>query len=704
MYLVFFLGALLAADQTEAFTTTNAFKTSAVKLRSSQGLPSKLPNVGAHSTLFQAHHVLSSTAAKNKVSISDHKLLDFESFGKMLFKGEVAAKYMKKHGLPADTLDNPSWVTNGNIDKVAASLLDWARDNNASVYCHWFQPLGAALFRHGQSAQVQQSMFEFDSLGRLEWNFKGKALLKGETDGSSFPNGGLRVTHSAAAYLTLDPTSPVFIRGDTMFIPSAMVSYYGHALDEKTPLLRASDALSKEASSLLNALNFKTKVSAVNVNIGLEQEFFFVPRSAYLKRPDLQYSGRTVLGRMPPRGQEVCDHYMAPPSLASSAMDCMKEIQEECFKMGIPLRTRHREVAPNQYEFAPLYGLATTQIDQNLMIMQIMDECAVKHGLAALLHEKPFQGVNGSGKHNNWSMSTDNGTNLLNVKQLEEMSGSADIFPVLMAAIVQAIDQYGDLMRMAIACPGNDFRLGACEAPPSIISTYLGEDITAYLHAYKNGDLKSYKPSSKMLKLGASMLADIECPSEDRNRTSPFPYGGHRFEFRACGSSQNVSMVNTVLAAICAKVFKEFTEKIQAGATPREIAQESLKNHWKVIFNGNGYDQANQKMLTENGLWRIDSCVDSICRITEPKNVELFKELGIMTAEECQARQVVMLNQYIGVVEIEALTMVDMINHHIIPSCKAAGVGPLVSIFHFICLTSYTNLISTVYRTLYRKS
>ena len=610
--------------------------------------------------------------------ISDQPPLDFESFGKKSFKGSVATKYLEVQGLPANTLDTPQWVTNGNIDKVAAALLCWAKDNNATLYCHWFQPLGAALLRHGQSAQVQQSMFEFDKLGKVEWNFKGKHLLKGETDGSSFPNGGLRVTYSAAAYLTLDPTSPVFIRGDTMFIPSAMISYYGHALDEKTPLLRASDVLSKEASKLLNLMKFKTTVSSVGMDIGLEQEFFFIPRSAYLKRPDLQLTGRTVLGRFPARGQELGDHYMAPPSLASSALECMKEIQNECFKLGIPLRTRHREVAPNQYEFAPLYGFCTTQIDQNLMVMQILEECAIKHGLTVLLHEKPFQGVNGSGKHNNWSMSTDNGTNLLNVKQLEENSGSAEIFPMLMAAIMQGVDQYGDLLRMAIACPGNDFRLGACEAPPSIISTYLGEDVTSYLDAYKNGEVKPYEPKTRILNLGTSTLAPLETPSEDRNRTSPFPFGGHRFEFRAVGSSQNVSMVNTVLAAICAKIFKEFSDKIEAGMDPKKVTQESLQKHWKVIFNGNGYDPANQEMLTKNGLWRIDSCVDAICRITEEKNVALFQELGILTKDECAARQIVMLNQYVGVVEMEAYTMIDMITQHIIPSVKAAGVGPLV--------------------------
>jgi len=587
-------------------------------------------------------------------------------FGKHVFRGAIAAPYLKKEGLPENTLDSKDWTVNGNADKVANAVLHWAKDNGASTYCHWFQPLASSGVRHGQSAQVQNKMYEFDKKGNLVWDFKGKNILKGETDGSSYPNGGLRGTHHAGAYLTHDPTSPIFLRGDTIFIPSCMVSYYGHALDEKTPLLRATDAINREGVRLLKNLGYNVK--SVSANIGLEQEIFLIPRDAYLKRIDLQMAGRTVLGKMPPRGQEMCDHYMAPPSLASPALACMNEIQDQCFKLGIPLKTRHREVAPNQYEFAPLFGTVTTQQDQNLMVMQIIDEVATQYGLAALFQEKPFQGVNGSGKHNNWSLATDEGVNLLNVGQLAEKSGSEDIFPVIMAAIVSGIDKYGDLMRLAIACPGNDFRLGACEAPPSIISTYLGDDMTKFLEAYKNGSKASYKPRTKILDMGASVLPPIEVPAEDRNRTSPFPYGGHRFEFRAVGSSQNVSLVNTVLLTMTAKIFKDFSDAIEKGASPHSVAAEALNNSWRVIFNGNGYDAANQEMLTKNGLWRFDSGIDAITRYTVPKNIALFKEMKILTEEECNARQTVMLNHYIGTVEIEVNAMIDMINQHIIPA------------------------------------
>jgi len=457
-------------------------------------------------------------------------------YGQHLFKGEVAAPYLEKQGLSKSTLENPSWTTDGSVDKVAAAVLEWAKDNGASVYAHWWQPIGASGVRHGLAGCLFNTMYEFDKSGTPVWDFKGKNILKGETDGSSYPNGGMRGTHCAGAYLSVDPTSPIFLRGDCIYVPATMVSYHGHALDEKTPLLRASDQLSKECSRLLTLLGFKT--NEVNAQIGLEQEIFLIPREPYLKRVDLQLSGRTVIGKASPRGQEMCDHYMSALSYHSPALACMKDIQDTCFKMGIPLKTRHREVAPNQYEFAPLYGTVTTQIDQNLVVMQVIEEIAAKHGLAALLQEKPFQGVNGSGKHNNWSIATDNGTNILNVAQLAKNSGSSEIFPVIMAAIVKAIDQHGDLMRLAIASPGNDFRLGACEAPPSIISTYLGEDVTTFLEGYKNGEDKQYKASTKMLHMGASVLAPVEVPAEDRNRTSPFPYGGSRFEFRAVGSSQ----------------------------------------------------------------------------------------------------------------------------------------------------------------------
>lgn len=551
-----------------------------------------------------------------------------------------------------------------------------AIDNGANVYCHWFQPMGSSGVRHGLTGQVHNMMLKFNGEGEIVQDFKGKTLVRGETDGSSYPNGGLRGTHQAGGYLAVDTSSPIFLRGDTIFIPSVFVSYYGAALDEKTPVLRANAALDKHGSRLLKHLGLNV-ASGIQANIGLEQEFFLVPRDAYYKRPDLQLAGRTIIGKNAPRGQEMCDHYMAPLSTSTAALNCIQEIQDECWRIGIPLKTRHREVAPNQYECAPLYGSNTTQIDQNLMVMQIMEEVAPKHGLTCLIQEKPFNGINGSGKHNNWSLATRDGVNLLDPDSLLGATGNDTAFPIVMAAIISAVDEHGDLMRMAIASPGNDFRLGACEAPPAIVSAYLGDDMTKYLEAFVNGSAAKYEPGRKMLDLGTREVMPFEVPSEDRNRTSPFPYGGARFEFRAVGSSQNTSMVNAVLNTICAEKFAEFADRIEAGEKPADIAREALKKHWKVIFNGNNYDEEKQKELTARGLWRIDSGVEAIARITDAKNIALFEKMKVLSGDECVARQDVLHGHYTGTVEMEALTLIDMINLNIIPSVKAAGVGPL---------------------------
>jgi len=539
--------------------------------------------------------------------------------------------------------------------------------------------MAASGVRHGMSGQVQNRMMKFDrETNEAIFDFDGKDLVIGETDGSSYPNGGLRATHTAGGYLTIDISSPIFLRGDTIFIPAAFVSYYGHSLDEKTPLLRANCALNKHASRLLEHLGLNMTSRSVVSNIGLEQEFFLIPRDQFYRRPDLQAAGRTVVGKNAARGQEMCDHYMAPLSSATPALECMKEIQEQCFKIGIPLKTRHREVAPGQFEFAPLYGVNTTQIDQNLMVMQILEEVAPKYGLACLLQEKPFNDINGSGKHNNWSISTADGVQFMLPSSINKATGNPQAFAVIIAAVVSAIDEHGDLMRMAISSPGNDFRLGACEAPPAIVSTYLGEDMTTYLQNFKDGkDDGEYIPGKKTLDIGVDGILPFNVPAEDRNRTSPFPYGGARFEFRAVGSSQNVSIVNTILNTICAAKFGEFADRIDGGESAIDIAKEALNKHWRVIFNGNNYDESNQTMLTEKGVWRIDSGVEAIHHLSSEKNLELFATMGIMSKEECEAREIVLHEHYVGTVEMEALAFIDIINQHIIPSVKAAEMGNL---------------------------
>mmetsp|Transcript_49176 Transcript_49176/g.73094 ORF Transcript_49176/g.73094 Transcript_49176/m.73094 type:complete len:729 (-) Transcript_49176:158-2344(-) len=596
-----------------------------------------------------------------------------EDYGKNVFTGKVANEYLTKYGVSTDTFKDPNWV-NEKSDEVAAAILEWATDNGATTFCHWFQPAGSSGFRHGQTGQVYNKMLKFDQNGELKFDFDGDLLVKGETDGSSFPNGGLRDTHTAGGYVAIDSTSPVFLRDDVIYIPSVFVSYFGKALDEKTPLLRANDAMSEHGSRLLKHLGYDAAADGgLKANVGLEQEIFFVPRDQYLRRPDLQFAGRTVMGKLPPRDQEMCDHYMGPLSTHTPALAAMKEIQDECFKLGIPLKTRHREVAPGQFEFAPLYGKNTVQIDQNLVIMQIIEEVSAKHGLTALLQEKPFAGINGSGKHNNWSLATATDVPLFLAAPINKVTGNDLAFPVIMAAVVAALDEHGDLMRMSIAAPGNDFRLGAMEAPPAIISTYLGEDLTSYLEAFKDGESSAYVPGKKNLDVGVKSICGIKVPAEDRNRTSPFPYGGARFEFRAVGSSQNVSMVNTVLNTICAQKFKEFADRIDAGEKAEDIAREALNKHWKVIFNGNSYDLDNQKMLTERGVWRIDSGVEANHRLVAEKNLDLFETMGVMSREECTARDMVHLEHYTGTVVVEAGTFIDMINQHVIPSAKAAG-------------------------------
>eukprot|EP00629_Pelagomonadales_sp_RCC1024_P008252 CAMPEP_0119276054 /NCGR_PEP_ID=MMETSP1329-20130426/14769_1 /TAXON_ID=114041 /ORGANISM="Genus nov. species nov., Strain RCC1024" /LENGTH=701 /DNA_ID=CAMNT_0007276475 /DNA_START=32 /DNA_END=2137 /DNA_ORIENTATION=+ len=602
-----------------------------------------------------------------------------EGYGDHVFKGAVAEPYLAKQGLSAATLKSADWTKDAaTADKVAAAVLEWATENDATTFTHAFQPLGSSGVRHGLMGMVQNAFFKFDNDGVPQWDLKGKDLVQGETDGSSYANGGLRGTHCAGGYVQVDSSSPIYLRGDTIFIPSCLVSYFGDALDEKTPLLRSVDALDREGKRLMGLLGYD--VPGLQSNIGLEQEFFLMPRDDFCKRQDLMLAGRTIMGADAPRGQEMCDHYMGPPSHATAALACMQEIQAQCFRLGIPLRTRHREVAPNQYEFAPLFGTATTQIDQNLVVMQIIEETAAQYGLAALLQEKPFNNVNGSGKHNNWSIGTTDGVNILNIGQVTKASGSTDLFPVVMAAIVSAVDLHGDLLRMAIASPGNDFRLGACEAPPAIVSTYLGDDMTSFLKGYAEGG-GEYTPGVKNLSMGVEGMREMEIPAQDRNRTSPFPYGGHRFEFRAVGSAQNVSLVNTVLNTMTAAAFKTVADRIEAGEAPQAVAADLIKTHVdKVVFNGDNYDEANQEMLTARGVWRIDSGVEAICRYTDPKNTALFESMGVLKPNECAARQAVLLDHYVGTVEIEAKCMVDMLYKHVIPSAKAAELPELAAL------------------------
>mmetsp|Transcript_34832 Transcript_34832/g.75694 ORF Transcript_34832/g.75694 Transcript_34832/m.75694 type:complete len:722 (-) Transcript_34832:66-2231(-) len=613
------------------------------------------------------------TARSSSDNMESCKPASLEGYGDKVFWGAAAEPYLVRQGLSAADLESPLWTRDAaKADKVAAAVLQFAIARGASSFCHLFQPM-AATYRHGQAGCVQLAMFEFDKNMQPKWELKGKDLLQGETDGSSYPNGGMRATHTAGGYLCIDAASPMYVRDDVLYVPAAFVAYTGKALDEKIPLHRACEALSREGAKLFKLCGYEIK--SMTVNVGLEQEFFILPRDAYYRRPDLQFAGRTVMGKMPGRGQEGCDHYMAPIKNNTAALAAIKEIQQECFKLGIPLKTRHREVAPNQYEMAPLFGDVRVKADQNLLLMQIADEVCTKHGLAAVFVEKPFAGINGSGKHNNWSICTDTGVNLFNPEQLTKASGNAKTFPIVMAAVVAAIDKYGDMMRMAVACPGNDFRLGAMEAPPAVISTYLGEQMTQFLTKFIEDDSTVYEPSCTPIDMGCSSLPGVVAPAEDRNRTSPFPYGGHRFEFRAAGSSQNVSWLNTVLATMVAHEFAGISAKVEAGETASDVAKALLKTHMKVVFNGNGYDEAWPSRAEKIGLFNIPSGVEAIKRLSVEKNTELFSSMGVLTVEETEARKEILLEHYIGVVEMEVLTMADMISQHVAPSGMSARLN-----------------------------
>jgi len=596
-----------------------------------------------------------------------------KGYGENVFWGVTASPFLMQEGLTIADIEDPSWTKDAaKADKVAAAVLQFAISRGAKSFCHLFQPMGAT-YRHGHVGCVQLAMFEFDKNMQPLWELKGKHLLQGETDGSSYPNGGMRATHTAGGYLCIDPISPMYVRDDCLYVPAAFVAYTGKSLDEKIPLHRACGALSREGVRLFKLLGYEIK--GMQINIGLEQEFFILPRKQFYRRPDLQFTGRTVMGKMPGRGQEGCDHYMAPIKVGTAALAAIKEIQEEAFKLGIPLKTRHREVAPNQYEMAPLFGDVRVQTDQNLLLMQIAEEVCTKHGLAAVFVEKPFAGVNGSGKHNNWSIATDTGVNLFNPDQLTKASGDPKTFAIVMAATVSAVDKYGDMMRMGIASPGNDFRLGAMEAPPAVISTYLGEQMTQFLTKFMEDGTTMYEPKTTPIDMGCSSLPGVVAPAEDRNRTSPFPYGGFRFEFRAVGSSQNVSLVNTVLATMVAHEFADIAAKVEAGQNANDVAREMLKEHMKAVFNGNGYDESWPSQAESRGIYHIPSGVEAINRLGVVKNKELFSSMGVFTAEEVEARKEVLFEHYIGVVEMEALTMVDMIKQHVVPSGKAADVN-----------------------------
>ncbi len=585
-------------------------------------------------------------------------------FGSLVFDDR-----MMKAMLSADvyqslkkTIDEGASLNNDVANAVAAAMKDWAVERGATHFTHWFQPLT------GITAEKHDSFITPASDGRVIMEFSGKELIKGEPDASSFPSGGLRATFEARGYTAWDPTSYAFIKDKTLCIPTAFCSYGGEALDKKTPLLRSMQALNKQALRILRLFG-NTDVKCVRTSVGPEQEYFLVDKELYEKRKDLVFCGRTLFGAKAPKGQEMDDHYFGviKPRVAAY----MADLNEELWKLGILAKTEHNEVAPSQHELAPIYTTTNIATDHNQLTMEIMQKVAAKHGLVCLLHEKPFAGVNGSGKHNNWSLATDTGVNLLTPGETPYENAQ---FLLFLCAVIKAVDDYQDLLRLSVATAGNDHRLGANEAPPAVVSMFLGDELTAVLDAIEND--APYSGSEKtMMKLGVHVLPKFTRDTTDRNRTSPFAFTGNKFEFRMLGSSNSIACANIMLNAAVAESLKIYADRLE-NADNFEIAlhkmiKKTIKDHKKIIFNGNGYDDAWIKEATEKrGLLNLRTTPDAMPAMLSEKNVKMLTSHRIFSPAELHSRYEILLENYSKTVNIEALTMVDMAKKEILPAVE----------------------------------
>ena len=560
----------------------------------------------------------------------------------------------RKMGTPLD----PTYA-----DVVANAIKDWAIEHGATHYPHWFQPMT------GSTAEKHDSFISPTDNGMVIMNFSGKELVKGEPDASSFPSGGLRETCSARGYTAWDPTSYCFVKEGSLYIPTVFVSYTGEALDKKTPLLRSMDALSQQAVRILRLFG-NTTATKVTSTVGPEQEYFLIDKKMYDKREDLIMTGRTLFGAMPPKGQELDDQYFA--NLKPRVAAYMADLDEALWKVGVFATTKHNEVAPAQHEMAPVFSTTNISTDQNELAMEVMEKVALKHGLVCLLHEKPFDGVNGSGKHNNWSMATNDGQNLLDPGStpMENMQ-----FLTFLCAIIKGIDEYADLLRISASSAGNDHRLGANEAPPAIISIFMGEELQGVLDALEAGT--SYKSESKVFEIGVDALPDFPKDSTDRNRTSPFAFTGNRFEFRMVGSSDNIGCPNSLLNAIVAGELSDIADKMEGVPADKfddelkSLLVSIIKDHKRIIFNGNGYSDEWVAEAEKRGLPNFRSTVDCVPHYADPKNIALLEKFGVLSEKEIKARMEVLLENYAKTINIEALTMIDMAKKKYIPTCIA---------------------------------
>ena len=587
-----------------------------------------------------------------------------EYFGSRVFDDRVmkSALSAKVYASLKHTIDEGAPLDAGVANAVAAAMKDWAVANGATHFTHWFQPLT------GITAEKHDSFISPSPDGGVIMEFSGKELIKGEPDASSFPSGGLRATFEARGYTAWDPTSYAFIKGKTLCIPTAFCSYGGHALDKKTPLLRSMEALNKQALRVLRLFGNNSARRVVS-SVGPEQEYFLITKEMYDARPDLRYCGRTLFGAKPPKGQEMDDHYFG--AIKPRVAAYMEELNEELWKLGIMAKTEHNEVAPAQHELAPIYTTTNVATDHNQLTMEIMQKVASKHGLVCLLHEKPFAGVNGSGKHNNWSIGTDEGQNLLSPGETPYENAQ---FLLFLCAVIKAVDDYQDLLRISVATAGNDHRLGANEAPPAVISMFLGDELNAVLEAIET-DTPYRGVEKTQMKLGVSVLPRFNRDTTDRNRTSPFAFTGNKFEFRMLGSSNSIACANIMLNAAVAESLKIYADRLE-GADDFETAlhdmiKNTIKDHKRIIFNGNGYDDAWIKEATEvRGLLNYRTTADCMPHLLDKKNVDMLTSHKVFTVEELKSRCDIMLENYCKTVTIEANTMADMAKTLIAPAVE----------------------------------
>ena len=589
-----------------------------------------------------------------------------ELYGSLVFNDKVMRSKLPKDMYKAlkKTIESGTHLELDVANSVAVAMKEWATENGATHYTHWFQPMTNV------TAEKHDSFISPTGDGQVIMDFSGKELVKGEPDASSFPSGGLRATFEARGYTAWDPTSPAFIKDGTLYIPTAFCSYSGEALDKKTPLLRSMQTLDKEATNLLHIIGNKD-IKHVNTTVGPEQEYFLVDKELYKQRKDLVFCGRTLIGAPAPKGQEMEDHYFG--ALKPRVAAYMHDLDVELWKLGIPAKTKHNEVAPAQHELAPVFDTTNVAVDHNQLTMEVMKKVADKHGLVCLLHEKPFEGINGSGKHNNWSMITDTGVNILDPGKTPAENTQ---FLIFLTAVIKAVDEYADVLRISVASAGNDHRLGANEAPPAVVSVFLGDELTEVLKSIENDEYFAGSRAVQM-DIGAKVLPHFVKDNTDRNRTSPFAFTGNKFEFRMLGSEASVANPNIILNTAVAECVHQFAEQLKDVPEDKmedaihELIKKTIIDHKRVIFNGNGYTDEWIEEATKRGLFNLKSTPDALPQWIADKNIELFTKYHIFTKEEIESRYEIWLESYSKILNIESNTMVEMVQKAFLPSVFA---------------------------------